>query len=655
MLCFCRHKANSGALFILLIAVYFFWTPTTHALDKQLQSLINLTQAQPNDANAYFNLGVYYFQNSQFSEALAPLSKTVELNPQDDEAHVVLGAVYLQVGKNDRAEKEFKQALKINPKNIDAQNNLSLVYFTQERYNDAVTNYQLSLKIDPNNIPALNNLANVYVKLNKADEAVDLYKRVIKLRPDDAQLYDRLAQLYFDNNRYDDVIRMYDHSKGEIPDNDKMFTNLGFAYLYKNDLKDANRYLQKGLGLNPGNPENYYGLGLIAYRQANLDLAVHQFKEALKIKKTHEPSLFQLAITYEDKGDYSHALYYYKKLYRINPKNYRVLKNYKAVKAKAIDYFLRKGSKAYFNNEYPEAVKNWKIVLKLDVKNKNAQKFIRTANLKLSNMIKEHNDLADSYYRQGRHQDAYREWRGVLVMDPKNAQAQQGIKKVRLKQNEKDEIITAGAMAKFKSGDLNTALKELKEQLKNSPKNAMAENYVSRIQTQKKKGTEENYRTGVQLLSKGKYREAIKFLESAAEADAKDQSIKNLLYKARTQLRENIKALLARGDELANAGRVAESKGKYTEVLKLDPNNNEASEKIAALTGKVATVTVSKEEIKKLYYDGVSLYLDGQNKKAIEVWQKILVLDPNNQEAKSSITKAEMELKEMEKRGIKAD
>jgi cytochrome c-type biogenesis protein CcmH/NrfG len=64
-------------------------------------------------------------------------------------------------------------------------------------------------------------------------------------------------------------------------------------------------------------------------------------------------------------------------------------------------------------------------------------------------------------------------------------------------------------------------------------------------------------------------------------------------------------------------------------------------------------VTVSKEEIKKLYYDGVSLYLDGQNRRAIEVWRKILVLDPENQEAKSSITKAEMELKEMEKRGIK--
>ncbi len=655
MLCYNRHKLTAMTVFILLLTVYFSWLPSAHALDKQLRSLINMTNAQPNDANAYFNLGVYYFQNGQFSNALGPMTKAIKLNPGDDEAHVVLGAVYLQIGKIENAEKEFKAALKINSKNIDAQNNLSLVYFSRRQYNEALASYQLSLKIDPDNIPALNNLANVYVKLNKIDEAINSFKHVIKLRPDDEQIYDRLAKLYFDDGHYNDVIRMYENAKGKIPNNDKMFTNMGMAYLYKNNLKEANRKLQKARDLNPGNPENYYGLGLISYRQANLDLAVKQFKKAVKIKKNHEPALFQLAITYEDKGDYLRALYYYKKLYRINPKNYRVQKNYKAVKAKAIDYFLRKGSEAYFNNDYPQAIKNWKIVLKLDGHNKNARKFIRTANLKLSNKIKEHNDLADSYYRQGRHQDAYREWRSVLGMDPKNVQASHGIKKVRLKQNEKDEIITAGAMAKFKSGDLDTALKELKQQLKSSPKNDVAKRYVSRIQNQKRKGTEENYRTGVELLSKGKYRQAIKFLESAAEEDPKDQSIKNLLYKATTQLRENIKALLARGDELANAGRVAEAKSKYNEVLKLDPNNNEASGKMAALTGKVATVTVSKEEIKKLYYDGVSLYLDGQNKKAIEVWQKILVLDPNNQEAKSSITKAEMELKEMEKRGIKAD
>ena len=110
-------------------------------------------------------------------------------------------------------------------------------------------------------------------------------------------------------------------------------------------------------------------------------------------------------------------------------------------------------------------------------------------------------------------------------------------------------------------------------------------------------------------------------------------------------MRDNIKALTSRGIELANAGRIVEAKEKFTEVLKLDPGNAEANEYLEKLTGKTAVAAVSKEEIKKLYYDGVSLYLDGQNRKAIEVWRKILLIDPGNQEAKNSIRKAEMELK----------
>ena len=142
---------------------------------------------------------------------------------------------------------------------------------------------------------------------------------------------------------------------------------------------------------------------------------------------------------------------------------------------------------------------------------------------------------------------------------------------------------------------------------------------------------------------------------TALEVAPTDQRTKNLLYKARTMLRDNLKALMARGVELANAGRAAEAKEKFTEVLKLSPGNAEATEYLSKLTGQATHAAVNKDEIKKLYYDGVSLYLDGQNRRAVEVWQKILVLDPDNQEAKSSIAKAEMELKEMEKRGIKVE
>jgi tetratricopeptide (TPR) repeat protein len=241
----------------------------------------------------------------------------------------------------------------------------------------------------------------------------------------------------------------------------------------------------------------------------------------------------------------------------------------------------------------------------------------------------------------------------VLKIDPNNTVAREGLKKLNTKKVSTKELITSQGLDYLKKGNVKAALEEFKTTLKVDPKNITAQRYVDKLQNDQKNEAEKFYRKGVELLSQGQINPAIGNLEQALEVDPKDQRTKNLLYKARTQLRDNLKALMARGVELANNGRVAEAKEKFGEVLKLNPGNNEANEYLAKLTGKSTQVSVNKDEIKKLYYDGVQLYLDGQNHRAIEVWQKILVLDPDNQEAETSIAKAEMELKEMEKRGIK--
>lgn len=652
----CRQN-NIRSLLIVssLILLTVTVVSSVKAIDKQLQTLKHMVENNAQDANAQFNLGVYYFQNGQFRNSIQPLKQVVNLTPNDDEAYVVLGTAYLQIGNSSEAEQQFKKALQINPKNVDAQNNISLVYYTKKQYKQALHSFKKSLEIDANNIPALNNLASVYRKLNKPDDAIKIYRRLIKLKPGLEKNYHHIAMIYFEKGQYDDVIRLYHEAKKSTSESGKMLTNLGFAYFYKNDLKQAHNYFTRGQKLNPGDPENHYGLGMVAYRRANLDQAVINFKKAIRIKKDYEQALQQLAMTYEDKGDYERSLFYYRKMLKIYPNNRKIKNEYIKVRGKAIDYFLTKGSKAYFSSDYREAIRNWGKVKKLDKNNKTALKFIRTAKLKLSERMKNYNNQAESYFRRGMHQDAYREWRKVLNINPKDKRANQGIRKVRLKENEKDAISVAQAMDKVKLGNLDNALKDLKAQLKKSPKNTMAQKSASSIQAKQKRMKQENFRKGVELHSKEKYREAIKYLEMAAEADPKDQSIKKMLYKAKTQLRENVKAMLARGDELKIAGRIGEAKEKYNAVLKLDPSNARAIESLTNMTGKEIRVTVSKEEIKKLYYDGVSLYLDGQNKRAIEVWQKILVLDPNNQEAKSSILKAEMELKEMAKRGIKTD
>jgi tetratricopeptide (TPR) repeat protein len=430
---------------------------------------------------------------------------------------------------------------------------------------------------------------------------------------------------------------------------------LGFAYLYREDLNLAAKYFNASNQVSPTKAETHYGLGIINRRQANLDAAIKEFKEATVLNSNYTNAFQELSISYEDKGDYLKALYYAHQVLKDMPEDTAVKSRYQALKNKAVDYYLRKGSQAYLDNDFTGAVTHWDKVLKLDPDNENAKKFISTAQNKFGKDVKSHNNNAENFFLQNRYQDAYHEWDLALKIDPNNQVAQEGLRKLKTKKVSTNDLITTQGVDYMKKGNVKAALEEFKSTLKADPKNLVAKQYVDKLQNEQKNESEKYYRKGVELLSTGQINEAIANLEQALEVAPQDQRTKNLLYKARTQLRDNLKALLARGVELANAGRVAEAKEKFSDVLKLSPGNAEATEYLSKLTGQTAHAAVNKDEIKKLYYDGVSLYLDGQNRRAIEVWQKILVLDPDNQEAKTSITKAEMELKEMEKRGIKVE
>ncbi|NTV51646.1 MAG: tetratricopeptide repeat protein [Candidatus Firestonebacteria bacterium] len=612
-------------------------------------------EVRKDDPNALFNTGLALYQNGKFKEAIPPLRRLLDLSPNDEMALVLLGTIHLQIDSLDDAEKYYQKTLDINAKNIDALNNLSLVYYKQKRYEAAISELLQSLSAQPNNSDTLLTLATIYSEAGKNDEAVATYRRLVQSDPKSAKAYKFLADVYFQKGQYDEIIRLYKNADDQISKNADSLTNLGFAYLYKNDLNQAAKYFNTSNQLSPNKAETHYGLGIINRRQANLDAAIKEFKEATVLNSNYTNAFQELSISYEDKGDYLKALYYAHQVLKNMPDDASVNSRYQVLKNKAVDYYLRKGSQAYLDNDFAGAVTHWEKVLKLDPDNANAKKFINTAQSKFGKDVKSHNSSAESFFLQNRFQDAYREWDLALKIDPNNQAALEGLRKLKSKKVSTNDLITSQGLDYMKRGNVKAALEEFKSTLKVDPKNLVAKQYVDKLQNEQKNESEKFYRKGVELLSQGQINEAITNLEQALEVAPQDQRTKNLLYKARTQLRDNLKALLARGVELANGGRVAEAKEKFTEVLKLNPGNAEATEYLSKLTGQTTRAAVNKDEIKKLYYDGVSLYLDGQNRRAIEVWQKILVLDPNNPEATSSIAKAEMELKEMEKRGIKVE
>jgi Flp pilus assembly protein TadD/predicted nucleic acid-binding Zn-ribbon protein len=77
-------------------------------------------------------LGIVQYRQSKFDDAIAELTKAVAINPNSATAHNYLGIAASQKGRQKEAEKEILQAIANNPDDADAHFNLAVILITTQ-------------------------------------------------------------------------------------------------------------------------------------------------------------------------------------------------------------------------------------------------------------------------------------------------------------------------------------------------------------------------------------------------------------------------------------------------------------------------------------------------------------------------------------------
>ena len=108
----------------------------------------------------------------------APKSKTAQA-----QEHHNLGLKYYREKKYDEAIKELEQAVKLDPKNATIVNNLGFTLYRFEKYDDSVMWLRKAIEIDPQRAVAYANLADAYAKLGKTNEARQYYQKYAEMAP----------------------------------------------------------------------------------------------------------------------------------------------------------------------------------------------------------------------------------------------------------------------------------------------------------------------------------------------------------------------------------------------------------------------------------------------------------------------------------------
>lgn len=145
----------------------------------------------------------FYFILKQYDSSLSTINEIVKIDPQNADAYFMLGMNFREMGDTDKALNSLQRAVEIDADMVDAWILLGDIH-EQKGQDIASKYYQNAVESNPQNIEALHTLAYYYQNHNKVDEALKIYKNILDINPKytDAHLNSGILNLSIDSLDY---------------------------------------------------------------------------------------------------------------------------------------------------------------------------------------------------------------------------------------------------------------------------------------------------------------------------------------------------------------------------------------------------------------------------------------------------------------------
>jgi len=131
------------------------------------------TKAQPEDADAWYYLGVAYRKSNRPDKAIEAYKQVIRINPEHAEAWFDIGDTYNEIKQYVKAIEACQQAVHINPENAVAWRNLGAAYNETRQYTKAMEAFRQATSINPEYANAWHLHGIAYFNSNQPDSQGD--------------------------------------------------------------------------------------------------------------------------------------------------------------------------------------------------------------------------------------------------------------------------------------------------------------------------------------------------------------------------------------------------------------------------------------------------------------------------------------------------
>ncbi len=201
-------------------------------------------------AHNYYGLGVFAYEEGNFTEARDLLLKAVVLDPENARANFYLGQAYVKLAQPDKAEHYLTTALSLDPQVPGLKYSLGILFYQINDYEQARQKFEEVVAGNPSDILAIYYSGMSLYKLEQYDAAGGLLIEAAQMSPSiEANGYYYAGVCNYQLRRLDEAVKQFEHVM-EIADSEDLKDNarLWAQTIKKNQaaVKPYSLYLKTG-------------------------------------------------------------------------------------------------------------------------------------------------------------------------------------------------------------------------------------------------------------------------------------------------------------------------------------------------------------------------------------------------------------------------
>lgn len=302
-----------------------------------------------------YQLGQAYTLDNSPGNAIRVLEQATQIAPLEPDYWVALTKSYQKMGNLDYALDTIKQAIKLSPKNISHLLLASEIALESDDKEFSANLVNKALSHGAQDSANIIRASDLLIELGKVDQAFELIQEKVELAVEKVSLQIQKAKLIGLREGKQEKLKMLIQLAKDNSTHPLIYSHLTDAYIDTKNPEEAIRAAQFALKYADDSLDTthraklHFQLGVLFRQAGQLDQAVHQLTESLKLSPNLLIAQLEIGETFSKRKEYTKALEHYQRAIEIAPRDPRPYKEAGLLLKESKDYVA---AEAMFRQAY---------------------------------------------------------------------------------------------------------------------------------------------------------------------------------------------------------------------------------------------------------------------------------------------------------------